>query len=279
MKKWLSKIIPLGYGQLLNLMALFSPKAAAKKGFDIFCTIRKGRVLPQQASFLNEAKHKLENTAGHQVQSYFWKGKKETVLLMHGWESNAFRWRKLIKKLQEKGYNVLAFDAPGHGNSSGKRLHVALYAEATRHFLNTYRPNYVVGHSIGGMAILYEHHKNSKSSVEKIITVGSPCEFEKFMVHYQGLLKFNNTVRKAMDNALKERFGYHFHEFTSARFVSNNTIKGLLLHDEEDQQVSVEASKKVHRHWKSSELITTRGFGHSMHQDEVNTKIIDFLAS
>ncbi|HAF77707.1 MAG TPA: alpha/beta hydrolase, partial [Maribacter sp.] len=58
----------------------------------------------------------------------------------------------------------------------------------------------------------------------------------------------------------------------------NNTKKGLLFHDRFDKIAPYHASVDVHKHWKGSEFISTEGFGHSMHQDEVNDKIISFLA-
>ncbi len=277
MQKLLAKMIPLGYGKLFNLMVLFDPIGTAKKAFQVFCTIRKGKVLPVQKDFLDAARLERTRIGDHDIQSYQWKGEKETVLLLHGWESNSFRWRNLIQKLKESGFNVLAFDAPAHGYSSGKILHVPLYSEITRHFLDKHSPEYVVAHSVGGMNILYTHYLNPESSVKKIVTVGSPCEFSQFMDHYQDLLKFNNRVREAMNQRLKQWFGYYFHEFSSARFVADNKIKGLLFHDMADKQVPVEASQKVHAHWKGSRLVTTKGLGHSMHQVEVNNQIIKFL--
>lgn len=277
MQKFLAKLIPILYGKFFNLGVLFNKRATAIKAFKVFCTIRLGKVLPKQRQFLNEAKYKRIQVADHEVQSYRWKGTGETVLLMHGWESNTFRWRNLIKKLQEHDFDVWAFDAPAHGNSTGKILHVPLYAEVTRYVLDTFKPDHVVAHSVGGMTIHYTHFLNQESSVKKIVTVGSPAEFEQFMDHYQGLLKFNNKVREAMNQRLKEWFGYYFNEFTSMRFAAKNTKKGLLFHDEDDKQVPVEASKKVHANWKNSELIITKGLGHSMHQDKVNDKIVSFL--
>ena len=132
---------------------------------------------------------------------------------------------------------------------------------------------------MGGMTILYDHYINPESSVEKIVTVGSPCAFEKFMHHYQGILKFNSRVWNAMNKRLKSWFGYHFNEFSSARFVANNTKKGLLFHDKLDKQVAYTESVRVHEHWEGSELILTEGLGHSMHQEQVNQQIIDFLES
>ena len=279
MKKALTTIIPLIYGKLFNVWVLFSPKGTAIKAFDVFCTIRKGKVLPVQKNYLDAAKNEVEHIGEHQIQSYRWKGNGDTILLMHGWESNTYRWRNLIKKLRDKNFNIIAFDAPAHGYSSGKRLHVPLYANSSRHMLDKYQPKYVVAHSVGGMTILYDHFNNQESSVEKIVTVGSPCEFSQFMDHYQALLKFNNKVREAMNVRLKEWLGYHFHEFSSARFVAENAKKGLLFHDEDDAQVPFSASKRVHEHWKGSQLIATKGLGHSMHQDAVNDQIIEFLNS
>ncbi|GMN10875.1 alpha/beta fold hydrolase [Croceitalea sp. MTPC9] len=279
MKKLLTKIVPLAYGKLFNLMVLFRPKWTAKKAFDVFCTIRKGRVKPTQKEFLDAAKLSVETIGEHKVQTYNWPGNGETILLLHGWESNTFRWRNLIQKLNEKGYNIIAFDAPGHGYSSGNRLYVPLYAVSSRYIMEKHQPKYIVAHSVGGMTTLYDHYINPKSSVEKIVTIGSPCEFSQFMEHYQSLLKFNDKVKKALNKELKEWLGFHFHEFSSARFVENNTKRGLLFHDLEDLQVPYEASVRVHEHWKGSKLITTKGLGHSMHQEEVNNQIVTFLTS
>lgn len=279
MKQFLTHILPLAYGKLFNFLALFNTTKAAKWSFKVFCTIRKGRVAPEQRNFLDAAKLPIEQVEEHQIQSYQWKGEGATILLIHGWESNAFRWRNLIQKLQEHNFNIIAFDAPAHGNSSGTYLHVPLYSVSTRYMMEKHRPTAIVAHSVGGMTTLFDHYKNPRSSVEKIVTIGAPCEFSDFMDHYQQLTKFNDRVRKAMDVYLKSWLGFHFHEFSSLRFVANNRKQGMLFHDTEDKQVSYSASKKVHEHWKGSQLITTTGLGHSMHQEKVNKDIVAFLNS
>ena len=277
MKSLFGKIIPLFYGKFFNFFVLFSPKKTAKKAFDVFCTIRKGRVTDIQKGFLDPAKLALEQIGEHQVQTYNWPGTGETVLLLHGWESNTFRWRNLIAKLRENNFNIIAFDAPGHGYSSGKRLHVPLYAKSSRYIVDKYLPKYIVAHSLGSMTAFYDHYLEPKSSVEKIVGIGSPCEFSQFMNYYQSVLKFNDKVLEALNQELKVWLGFYFNEFSSAHFVKKNTKKGLLFHDVEDLQVPYNASVKIQKHWKGSKLITTKGLGHSMHQEEVNNQIIAFL--
>lgn len=279
MKKTFNKLLPRLYGAYFNLLSLFSKENTAKKAFDLFCTVRKGRILPQQADYLEKAKYSVEDVLGHRLQTYCWPGNKATVLLVHGWESNSFRWRNLIGKLRDADYTVFAFDAPAHGHSSGKILHVPLYADCLQHMIRTFNPTDIIGHSVGGMTILYALSRYSHTEVEKIVTIGSPSEFHEILEHYQKLLGFNARVLKALEDYIFERFGIRVRDFSSSKFVENNNKKGLLLHDELDTLAPFHASVKVHARWKGSQFIRTRGLGHSMHQDHLNEQIVDFLKS
>ncbi len=278
MKQFFAKLVPVAYGKYFDLLALFSKKKAAATAFDVFCIVRKGRIQPEQMSYLQQAKYTVETVKDHQIQTYRWKGTKDRVLLLHGWESNTFRWRNLIAQLSAAGFDIIAFDGPGHGYSSGKKMHVPLYAYCAQHIIDKYNPKAVVGHSVGGMTALYNEYLNPHSSVEKIVTIGSPSEFYDIMHHFQNLLRFSDRVLQALDQFVQKRFGFAIKEFSTSAFVRTNTKKGLLIHDELDDIAPFQASEKVHAHWKNSTLIKTRGLGHSMHQDEVNENITAFLA-
>ncbi len=279
MKKLLGRIIPRLYGAYFNVLALFSKKSAAEKAFTLFCTPRKGKVLPIQEEFLAEAEHDTVEIGGMTLQTYRWKGPKETVLLLHGWESNTFRWRNLIRILRKEGFDIVAFDAPAHGKSSGEILNVPLYAECADHMVKKFRPHYVVAHSVGGMTALYHQYQYNTNSVKKLVTIGSPSELEEIMDHYQKMLNFNNRVLAALDNYFIKHFGFGIRDFSTSRFAADLSIQGLLIHDELDQVAPVSSSKRVHANWKNSQLITTSGLGHSLHQEEVNQQIVDFLNS
>lgn len=278
-RAFLKTLFAKAYGTYFNLVALLSPDRAAALAFQTFARVRKGRVQPMQKDFLEGAKHSLEAVSGHQIQTYQWTGPGPRVLLIHGWESNTFRWRNLIGILREAGFHIIAFDAPAHGYSTGKILHVPLYAECVQHMVETFEPSYIIGHSVGGMTALYHAHRHPENSVEKIVTIGSPAEFEEIVLSYQKMLGFNNRVLRAFDALIHKEFGFHMHEFATPRFVEGNTRKGLLLHDKLDRIAPFHASRKVHQAWKDSVLVPTEGLGHSMHQEEVNRKIVDFLKS
>ena len=278
MKKLLANFIPKLYGMFLNVLALINPKKAAKKAFYIFCTVRKGRIHPHQKTYLDPQKKAVLPIGDHNIQLYEWKGNGETVLLVHGWESNTWRWHKLITHLTQAGYNILAFDAPGHGSSSGKYLYVPLYAQVLQEIIKKHQPVHLIGHSVGGMTLLYNEYKNKNENTKKIVTIGAPSEFHEIMSHYQKLLGFNKRVYLALGKYIKERFGFTIREFSTAQFVKTNTKKGLLFHDRLDKIAPYHASEQVHKNWKNSSFISTEGLGHSMHQDEVNRKIVEFLS-
>lgn len=275
----MKNLVPLLYGSYFNLLALFSKKKVGDKAFHLFSTTRKGKVLPQQVDFLDTAKHERLEIAEHTVQTYLWSGSKETILLIHGWESNTYRWRMLITKLIEANFNVIAFDAPAHGYSTGKQLDVPFYAVVLQNLIERYRPQNLVGHSFGGMTIIYNEYKNQNTAIGKTVTVASPSEFYELMEHYQRLLQFNKRVMAALDSYIFNRFGFHIRDFSTSEYIKSNTSTGLLFHDREDKITPYHASQKVHANWKGSKLISTKGLGHSMQQDKVNEQIVDFLNS
>ncbi|WP_445381494.1 alpha/beta fold hydrolase [Robiginitalea sp. IMCC43444] len=270
-------IVIKSYGVYFNILAFFSIHWAGKQAFHTFCKVRKGRVKPQQAPYLKSAKHSVERVANHDIQTYQWPGPGPKVLLIHGWESNTFRWRNLISHLSDAGFHIIAFDAPAHGYSSGTYLHVPLYTECVAYMTHKFEPKYAVGHSVGGMTALYYAHKHPEDTVEKIVTIGSPSEFEEIADSYQQLLGFNQRVMRGFDQFIFENFGFHIHEFSTSRFIEGSPKKGLLLHDKMDTIAPFHASQKVHNAWQDSVLIPTEGLGHSMHQKNVNEQIVRFL--
>ena len=84
---------------------------------------------------------------------------------------------------------------------------------------------------------------------------------------------------KVLDNYIEKRFGFKIHDFSTSKFAETNTKKGLLFHDRFDAITPYHASVQVNKKWNGSQLVTTEGLGHSMHQEDVNNQIISFLES
>lgn len=164
-KTYLYKIV----GFRVNALFKYSPKKAVEKSFKLFSTPRKGKVKPDQKSFLDKARNGKITVQNLEIQTYAWPNTGKTVLLIHGWESNTARWRDLVSALQKENYTVLSLDAPAHGNSEGGMFNVFLYAEAISKLIEKYKPEFAVGHSVGASTLIFQHYNYPSRTLEKMV--------------------------------------------------------------------------------------------------------------
>jgi len=279
MSKVKKKILIGYFKNYFNSLSYFSKTKAVNKAFRLFVSPRKGRIQENQNEFLDQAKHELLIVEKLAIQTYCWPGEKETIVLFHGWESNTFRWKKLIDSLQQKGYHIIACDAPAHGNSEGTILYVPLYQKIGKAVINKYQPSIVIGHSMGGMMLLFNQHINPITSVKKLICLGAPAQLEGIMNNYYQLLQLNKRLREGMEEFFKKEFDFTTKEFTVENGAHEFDIKGLIIHDIKDKVIPVEDAKLIHKHWKGSSIHLTSGLGHSLKSDDINQLILTFLAT
>ncbi len=277
MKKKYKKYLPLILGKYIQALFIFNQKKALNKAYLLFCTPRKGKVLPEQEVFLENAEDEIITVDNLHLQTYRWPSLGETILLVHGWESNTHRWKNLIEKLHQQGYNVVAFDAPAHGNSSGKILNVPLYTQCLQKIIDLYRPNYLLGHSVGGMATIFHQYTQPNDEIDKLIVLAPPSELARIMDGYQNTLKLSAKFMDALNQFFKNKHGYYFEEFSMASFAKNLHKKGLLIHDIYDPIAPFSEAENIYKNWKEVQFIKTENLGHSLFYDQVDHWIIEFL--
>lgn len=192
MEKYIIKLV----GSYLNVLSYVSADYAANKALHIFSKPRKGKLTPKQEVFLNSASKEFLQYEDLKIATYHWRGDKETILLAHGWESNSARWKKKITYLTKEGFNVIALDAPAHGASGNKFFNALLYSECLNIVAQKYQPQIVIGHSVGGMALVFFQQKNQLKSIQKMVLLGAPSEFEDVLKNYINLLGYNKKIEK-----------------------------------------------------------------------------------
>lgn len=277
MKERLKKYLPIFIGKYLQFLFFFNKRKALHKAYLLFSTPQKGKVQPDQEYFLEEAEDEIITFGDLYLQTYRWPNDGETILMVHGWESNTHRWKTLIEKLHQQNYNIIAFDAPAHGQSSGKILNVPLYADCLQKIVELYRPNHIIGHSVGGMATIFHQYKFPNPEVEKLVVLAPPTRLSAIMLGYQKTLRLSDKFMKALSWYFKDLFDFHFEEFSMAEFAKSLDKKGLLIHDKYDDIAPYEDVVSIAQYWKNSKFITTENFGHSLFFDEVDDIIIEFL--
>ncbi|MGJ8685255.1 MAG: alpha/beta fold hydrolase [Nonlabens sp.] len=277
MKRFLQKAIPKMYGFYFNILSLFSQEKAGKLALKVFSTPRRGRISEHQIEFLNSARQQRIAFKDGLFMLYHWKGDGPTVLLNHGWESNAFRWKYLFDDLKALDYNIIAIDGPAHGNTSGTLFTAIEYSKLIKATVELYEPEVIISHSVGAMATVYNEFHHPSPSLKKLVLLGGPNSLEVIMKDYQKLLSFNKKVYTGLDKMLFKRFGYHVTEFKTENFAVNITAQTLILHEQNDRIVPVSAGREIAGKMQNVTFIETQTGGHSLHTKENTNHIIEFL--
>jgi pimeloyl-ACP methyl ester carboxylesterase len=275
MKRIIAKFI----GAIINLISLFFPRTAAKMAMTLFSSPRRKKLKETEKDFLETAfieDIKYDNLS---IMTYRWLGKKDTILLAHGWESNAIRWKDLILKLSALDYNIIALDAPAHGRSSGKRFNAIIYSECINLVAKKFKANIIIGHSVGGMATTFFQYKYQLPTIEKLVLLGTPSNYVGVFGRYIDMMGYNSRLSKTIDELIFESFNNRPEHFNAAKFSANIAAKGLLIHDKKDTVIPYSDAEDFKNFYKNSKLITTEGYGHGLKSEFIDDYILEFVSN
>lgn len=265
-------------GAYFNVLALISSGAAGRQAFFTFCFPFKAKLSSKQQEFLGTAQQQMVNVNGIRVQLYRWGIGKQKILLVHGWQSHSYRWRRYIEKLDQSQYSIYSFDAPGHGNSGSKICNVPLYEQTIRTIeeqLGLF--DIMIGHSIGSFSLFYYLH-TSKRAPKRFVSLAPPRDVRSFFDYYRQALSLSNRTMAALEKYFVSYVGREVDDFALPLFSKSIAIPTLLIHDTQDDSTPYRSSLEAHEILDNSRLITTDGLGHKLRSDGVIDEIISFIA-
>lgn len=270
-------------GALVNILSLCSMRSALHWVHNLFATPRKGKLKPQQLPvFLQQAQLDFFWYKNEKVYTYQWNKEatdKPLLLLIHGWESNSGRWEELYTYLGNQ-FRFVAVDAPSLGMSYGKNLSVKNYQEVIDLALNTFKPQFVIGHSLGAFALFQQLSEGDYPWIKKAVIMGAFDRFEVILSHYYNLLGYSKRVREAYHNYIEHLINKPLYSYCSTEAVKFVDIPILCIHDHKDPQVSYEEAESFHQALmhKKNLVVSTTNLGHSL-QDEAVFKTIQAFFS
>lgn len=264
-----------------RLLSSISKTKAAQKAFDLFRT-PKTRDTPLPPKTFDEAEKLAFELDGIAIRGYRWNHpSNKKVLIIHGFESSIVNFEHYVHPLVNKGYEVLAFDAPAHGNSGGKTISAPLFAKMIATIHESYGPvRSYIAHSFGGLALSLALEKIGHDENFKAVFIAPATETKTAIDQFFVLLQLNGTVRKEFDKLITELGGYPAEWYSIHRAIKNIKAQILWLHDEDDLQTPLSDALKVkEENWPNVKFIITKGFGHSRiyRANKIVAEIINFL--
>jgi pimeloyl-ACP methyl ester carboxylesterase len=262
------------------------PVLAGKWAVRLFFTPRKFKRPNRELNFLKDARvskipfrsdYKMGIHEDYYIR-YEWGNAGPAVLLVHGWEGRGSQMGHFVKPLLEAGYRVISFDALAHGDSPGKRTNMLEFARIIGD-IDRYAGGFhaIIGHSLGGTAAGYAIAEGVRAHL--LITICSPTTIEFiFNAFAEQICATQVTVQK-LSQFLEDFTGKRSPEFSFVNFATKVAVPGLIIHDQDDKEISHSQAIALQENWMGSELLLTNGLGHKrvLINAEIISKIMDFI--
>ena len=264
-----------------KLLSSISKKKAAEKAFELFCTPQRRNKKPLPKIF--EQAEKLHfSMDGTAIYGWRWNHPADRkVLILHGFESSATNFDRYVKPLIKKRYEVLAFDAPAHGRSGGKKVKAPLYKRMIQEVNKRYGPvQSYMAHSFGGLAISLALEETSQTNDYRLVLIAPATETSTAIDSFFKFLQLDAAVRTEFEKVIIKSGGVSSEWYSIKRAMKHIRAKVLWFQDKEDEITPLTDVLKVKaENYPNIEFVITTGLGHRRiyRDNNVLKAIIDFL--
>ena len=201
------------------------------------------------------------------------------VLLVHGWSGRGTQLVKIADELLKMGYMTISFDAPAHGKSKGNSSIMIEFIASILEIEKQYGPfEFAIGHSLGGMSVLNAIKQNLQ--VKKAVIIGSGDIIQDIIDDFICKLQLKPEYGIKLRNHFEAKFGGKMDDYSAYKAAEKTEIPVLVIHDKDDDDVSVKAAYHIQKHLKQSEIMITEGLGHRkiLGDENVIQKVKEFIS-
>jgi pimeloyl-ACP methyl ester carboxylesterase len=251
---------------------------AGDVAFRIFCTpeLSQHRThdhdeLTSRARFhLRHAKWQRIATPAGEVQTYVFEPDCEprgTVMLVHGWTSEAAFMTAFMEPLRRSGLRVVAFDFPAHGLSPGRRTNLADCARSMLAVCDHFGTiDAVVAHSFGGFVSLLVAEGGPPMEhahpIERFVLISCPNKLSEVALNFGGRLKLGSAAQRAYERHL-ERVGHRpVATFSASELLQGTKAPVLVIHGRDDDEVPFHNAEQIAAARPTTRLLGFDGLGH-----------------
>jgi pimeloyl-ACP methyl ester carboxylesterase len=234
----------------------------------LFLTPVRRKLNPADEAAMYSARHHFVRCSnGNPIHVYEWGEGPRTALILHGWGSHAARFTALVGALTERGWRVLAPDAPGHGESPGSTSSLPQFMAALDAVMEQLGPvQALVGHSMGSLAIamrLSDSRSPPPATLTQAVLISMPSGVPFLADSFRQLFGIGESTAAHGRRLFERRFGAVPEAFLALAPGTRIELPVLLVHDEADDVVPFEHSRQLLARLPGAKLLATHGLGHS----------------
>jgi len=261
----------------------FFPKLATKSAYRLFHMPMLTKRRESEEKLAEKAdKWYIQVDEFTTLQAYRW-GKKENplVLIIHGWSSSATGMSLCISTLLKNNYQVVSYDAINHGGSRGSVSDLCSWAKSVSAVVESLgEVECIVAHSLGAASVTLASNLGLESN--KIVLI-SPMNdanavTDRFGNYFGISLDIIHNMREytwKLNRGFIDLYGKDWKDI----LVSDFHVPTLIIHDKNDEEISINDSKILLKTWNWAKFIETKGLGHRkiLYSRKVMSDIVDFI--
>lgn len=272
-----SVLVPRGARGLFGAVQSASPALAARLAERWFFTPPRRSVMAAAADAFRSA-DRFELTVDGRVVVGWVSGSGPAVYLLHGWGSRAMRLAPYAEPLVALGHRVVAFDAPGHGESARGMSSMPEFARTLRAVIERHGPACaVIAHSLGASASTLAASWGSE--VGRFALLAPAADPAAFADAFAAALRARPDVMARARANSERRLQFRWSDLDVRALASRMQAPALVVHDEEDDVVPFGDGASIAASWPGARLLATRGLGHRAVVDDgrVVAEVVRFV--
>lgn len=246
----------------LSVLGAASPELAARIAERLFRTPRRAPRPAAEHEALQGGRRFAIPFGDRHLAAWEWGEVGPRVLLVHGWAGRGAQLAPFIEPLVDAGHRVVAFDAPGHGDSPGGRTTFTEFAaaiEAAADSLGTLHA--VIAHSMGGATTALVASRRPLAG--RYVMIAPPRRFLDFAEGFSRMIGLSPEVYARFVARLDRALGVPAESLVVDDFVRDARAPLLVVHDAEDRDVPFDRGAQIAASWPGALLHRTEGLGHN----------------
>lgn len=266
-----------------RLMQRIAPPVAAEAAYGLwFSTGRPKRVHPMGQAVIDQAHTSTVRVGGRRIVVYTWGNGAKPVLLVHGWQGRAAEFTEIVREVRAGDRTIIAFDAPGHGASKGRRPDIRDFADVIGTLSRQYGTfEVIISHSLGSPAAAVAILNGART--DRLVTIGGVAELGHAANSFGRMLDLTPRTVAGLKRRIQQRRFHAVPDFWNRYSPTTAPLDMplLVVHDRDDPVVAFDQAKALVAAHPHATTLFTSGLGHYrvLRDDAVLDAIAEFAGS